>query len=827
MAERYSGLKFLTSQRSDSTRDAKVFCGFHPANQKIAEEIMGDLLSVCNGTVFYYDKGEFFDEGTGFENDLSQMALLVLVVSSDYLSSTSFARERLYTYAIEHMIPVLPIVTEPGLETLFENAFGNMQYILWHGEQHDITAIPYLERLKNHLSQVLCTDKSRKEFRDAFDTGVFLSYRKKDRYYAQKLMEMIHMDERCRGISIWYDEFLIPGEDFNQNISKELENSSMMLLVVTPHLTEKNNYIVLTEYPAALEMEKTVLPFEMCPTSQKELETMYRELPAVHSGTEACEVQQAILSAIKKLGIPLTEGSAQKEYLRGLAYLKGICVEKNQTIGCQKITQAAGQGVPQAMQTLSFMYKNGEGVVSSVEEALFWQKQYLETVLQAYKESRTALNAQGLVEIYFELGALYELDSKPNEAIAVYEKIQSLCGEKPFQNSDSFTDFCVSAKIKAGTLYLSLSDYVNARYRCFESAVNSRKQQLEQEFSMDRKLSLCQLYALISQCCENCQDRPGAKSYGILLRNELASLEDEIPPTGNYFSLLSRLALCKSQLAHLYVTFFEDKSHEAFLFVGEAIEIAEKLVSVSRCYSSQRQLVLAHINNGDQHITQNQSNHYHAAQQAYGEAYQCLSEMITTYGMGFELQQISARLMQKQGLVKQGLGEIAAAQALYGGAVEQFRLLHLRQDTIITRKDLYHCLKEASVVYEKNGSSETVREQMLTEAAELARQNREASPLAVYKKDEATIRDLLSTLYKNQWDMDNAFLQTQQQVNLLREVAAGTGRVGDLRLFVGALVKAVKTANLAGEFQTGTQWQREARDLYGQYQIYFENAINL
>ena len=824
MLNHNTDLSFVTSETADENYVSKVFCGFHHNNKLIAKDIVKDLISACKCTVFYYEKGEPTYPQYEFEHDLSQMSVLVLVVSSDYLFSESFARDVLYVYAVKHMIPILPIVTEVGLESEFNKIFGNLQYILWHGEQHDITSIPYVEKLKNNLSQIFCLDKSRKEFRAAFDTGVFLSYRKKDRSYAQELMKLIHEDERCQGISIWYDEFLIPGEDFNQNIKNELESSSMMLLVVTPHIVEQDNYIIRTEYPVALSMQKSILPFQMIPTSQNDLDKFYEKFPPTISTEEAYLVHQAIISAVQKLGLNLLESSAEKEYIRGLAYLKGICVEKNKKIGLKKIIDSAQKGVPQAMQTLSLMYKNGDSIAYSVEDAVYWQKKYIETITPRYTLSTSIDDAGSLIESYFYLGEIYEQSVNYQAAIEAYGKIKELCQNEKFESLPEFIDFYITAQIKAGSLYILLGDYASARYHCFENAVNKRKKQLEQEeYCIRWKISLCQLYALISECCEKCRNRSDAKEYAVLLRNELADITDINISEENYFSLLNRLSFCKSQLAHLYVNYFEYETHKAFIFVGEAIEIAEKLVATSDCYVSKRQLVMAHINDGDQHITQNQQNHLMVAEAAYNKAYHYLMEMVAMYDFGFELRQLVARVKQKQGFVKFGQGNLLQAQALYEDALEMFRNLKNSQETLITRKDLYDCITQIGVLYQQQGKKAEEVEKLFIEAVTLAQENVKEDSLALYKKDEAAIHDHLSAVYKNQWDMDNAFKEVRMQVNLLRQVMEGTGMVGDLKLFVFALKSAMKIANFAGEFEIGASWQQELQSLYNRYKIYLDN----
>ena len=49
-------------------------------------------------------------------------------------------------------------------------------------------------------------------------------------------MKLIHQNPECRDIAIWYDEFLIPGESFKDNIDKMLQSSKLFTLLVTPSL---------------------------------------------------------------------------------------------------------------------------------------------------------------------------------------------------------------------------------------------------------------------------------------------------------------------------------------------------------------------------------------------------------------------------------------------------------------------------------------------------------------------------------------------------------------------------------------------------------------
>ena len=68
------------------------------------------------------------------------------------------------------------------------------------------------------------TESAKEKIRAAFDAYIFLSYRKKDRAYAQELMHLIHKNRFCKDIAIWYDEFLTPGESFRANVEKMMRD---------------------------------------------------------------------------------------------------------------------------------------------------------------------------------------------------------------------------------------------------------------------------------------------------------------------------------------------------------------------------------------------------------------------------------------------------------------------------------------------------------------------------------------------------------------------------------------------------------------------------
>ena len=182
-------------------------------------------------------------------------------------------------FALQKHLPVLPIMMEPGLDMIYArpDKFGELQYL--NPKSTDLTEVSYEEKLKKYLESVLISEEMAKRVRDAFDADIFLSYRKKDRRYANELMRLIHKNPEYRDISIWYDEFLTPGESFRANIEKALEKSQLFTLLVTPNLLEEANFVMTEEYPAARNSGIGILPAEMVSTDQVQLAAKFAEIP--------------------------------------------------------------------------------------------------------------------------------------------------------------------------------------------------------------------------------------------------------------------------------------------------------------------------------------------------------------------------------------------------------------------------------------------------------------------------------------------------------------------------------------------------------------------
>lgn len=352
--------------------------------------------------------------------ELSQMQLFVVTVTSAFLYEDCRARLVELPFALQRHIPVLPILREPDLAEEFGRLCGNMQAL--EPCKNDLTALPYKEKLRRFLESVLIGDELAAQVRHAFEAYIFLSYRKKDRKVARELMQLIHQNEFCRDVAIWYDEFLTVGEDFNQSIAQALEKSRLFALVVTPNLNEEKNYVQQVEYPMARQSGKNVLPVEMVDTDRSELEKHFEALPPCVPGQDAALLSRRLLDNLQDLALRPKKDDPRHDYFIGLAYLGGIDVETDPAQGAQLIRSAAERGYLPAVRRWANMLRNGEGVEENLQESVRWRQLLIEELEKHWRENGQEQYLSDLLNEYGNLvGTLTKLDQL-EQALALARK---------------------------------------------------------------------------------------------------------------------------------------------------------------------------------------------------------------------------------------------------------------------------------------------------------------------------------------------------------------------------------------------------------------------
>ena len=431
---------YITRGNADPRGKAKVYFCYHPEDRGYLEHIAGLLLKKQDCAVYYYDyekNGE--PDWRELVPLLSEMQLLVIPVTAKFLDQPNLAFDFELPYAMGQHIPVLPLLQNSDLAVRFSKKCGNLQAL--DEFDQDKTVVSFDEKLERFLSDVLISAEMTQRIQAAFDTYVFLSYRKKDRAYAQELMRLIHKNPLCRDIAIWYDEFLTAGEPYDKAIQAALEKSELFTVLVTPNLVNEQNYVMDIEFPEAKKAGKDILAAESVPTDREALKEKFPGLPDCVDAKDAVKLPAELLAKLKRIAIA-ENNTPEHTFLIGLAYLGGIDVEKNTEMAVSLITGAAAAGLPEAMKKLADMYYNGTGVGRDIHCAVQWQEKYVASLDAQWQqlsesgiEEGTDISIgeplfwerQSLVEYYEEAGQIRQAEAALLENASFAEELADLC----------------------------------------------------------------------------------------------------------------------------------------------------------------------------------------------------------------------------------------------------------------------------------------------------------------------------------------------------------------------------------------------------------------
>lgn len=473
---------FSCKTRKGSSKEGKprVFFACHPEDFALFfEKISEEILKIHDCVIYYAEDPDADLEEEYLETDLGRMNLFVVPVTTRLLTTPNRAMELEIPFAKGANIPILPLLMEKVSEELYaasEN-FENLQYLDVFSS--DPTQISYELKLKKYLESVLVSDETAKRIRAAFDAYVFLSYRKKDRNFANELMKLIHQNPECRDLAIWFDEFLTPGESFMSGIEKALKNSKLFVLLVTPNVLldvdGKPNFVMGQEYPNAKKCGKEIFPVEMQGTDRALLNEKFSGLPDCVSPKEEVLFRKRLLETVKRLAITPVSHDTEHNFLIGLAYLEGLDVETNRLLGFELVEEAANAGLPEAIRRLTVMFSKGIFVPKSIKKAIEWGEKLL---LCQQAETERVRDLLFLAELYCE-------DFQYQTAILLYRKaeegnvdletgMRTLNG---LANAYRFLDRIEAAKIREQVYSLCVgaygSDHENTLRTAFALAVDS------------------------------------------------------------------------------------------------------------------------------------------------------------------------------------------------------------------------------------------------------------------------------------------------------------------------------------------------------------------
>ncbi|GEM_PF-4851853 len=393
---------------------------------------------------------------------LSHMNLFVIAVTEALVNHTLKQAAEAIRFAWSENIPVLPVYyispqsSNPDAKRFYQavtaavtRGKGSAADMELDGPVYSTAA--FAEVFSRKLKRLILSDAVAEEItRHAFSKQVFLSYRKVDREKALSVMKAIHDLPVCQSLAIWFDDFLVAGRDFNQEIQQQLASADAFLLTVTPSLLDTPNYVWQQEYPHAIACKKKneIIPVVAEELNRKALIQKYPELPEQVPVWNEEALRKSVVSVLFPEGEP-DSVTARQKYLLGMAFLSGIMVEKDPDRAAKFLREAADQGEVNAALQLSFMYLAHIGVARDNGKAMYWKKTAFDMAYSAAAASQNedmlelayeaAFGTDGLVLMY------YAADEQKNARL-VCQQLQRLLSGYPQTDRHTFwyADCCIS-----------------------------------------------------------------------------------------------------------------------------------------------------------------------------------------------------------------------------------------------------------------------------------------------------------------------------------------------------------------------------------------------
>lgn len=444
-------MKYRT--KGDTIPKGKQYIFVHtaPEDEKLRNDVISKLLSFEQGQrycVWYEDQQEsvFTEEG---QEKLREMAVFIPLITDNYFGllqeKTAGSRISDFIESIQlHGTAVLPLLESTELLPRFNRMFGEIHGVALSLRDADRLAE---EQLGRFLSDHELEERITKE---AFTGRLFLSYRKIDINEAREIMKAIHDTDAAGAAAIWFDEFLVAGRDFNDDILENLAACDAMALAVTPNILEEGNYVRDIEYNAALDRGKEVLPVEAVHADDKEVEGAFPGIsPRVNMHNKP-----ALEELLKKAGFngPGSR-SAFGEYLLGMAFFIPVNVEKDVERAVRLFKTSAGHACAEACEQLGKLYLKGIGVKRDYKEAIRYKKKAFELLMEKEISKENIRHINRLLYEFDGLPLLLKDDGRVSEANQIQQAFLNRIESSPYRSDNEFILFQVNALTDLANLF--------------------------------------------------------------------------------------------------------------------------------------------------------------------------------------------------------------------------------------------------------------------------------------------------------------------------------------------------------------------------------------
>ncbi len=341
----------------------RIYFSCHKADIGLFDQVAADIHRFAPDAVIAHL--DFSEEKTTYDhlNELDDFHLIIIPVTENWVNSPDGSFTHEFQYIIKQYKAVLPLLFDSKLESEFNKKSKKMQYL-------SLTDPDYLEKLQRALANLLIDPELIEKIEKIFTHKMFASYCKEDADKVQELIRLIHTHDEFRQVSIWYDKYLPTGRNFLDSIFKNLDDSHIFGMTVTPSLISRENFVKSDEYPHAVLNKKKIAVFEMTPTDRDSLSTNFDGIEK-HAWQQAVD-KQNILQFFRRI---LKESNGNRvalskdtlDYYLGLAYLNGTFVEIDSKYAIKKLDALSDDGHVDATLQLINIYRYGKGVARNLD----------------------------------------------------------------------------------------------------------------------------------------------------------------------------------------------------------------------------------------------------------------------------------------------------------------------------------------------------------------------------------------------------------------------------------------------------------------------------
>ncbi len=417
------------------------------------KEFSEDIFIFTNCVIWHNDGEESLTPNSEFFYE--NLDLVVIPVTENYVYDDCFAKSVELEIFKKNDVPLLPIITDDSLFSVANELFGNRQ-VLEH-RITDNTKISYYNKLELFLRSIILKEAVFESYDTVFKQNLFISYRKKDRRIALELIRAIHKKESMRNVGIWYDEFLTLGEPFDDEIKNSIKNASDVVMLITPHTLEKDNYIITDEYPFSYTNNKNIIGVFADGITPDDASKIFPKIEHFISLDDPSFSEKLENLLSKKTEFP----TAPKDlFWLGASYMSGRGVEKNPDFAIDFLSRSAKSGFAKASRLLSESFGHGIGIRQDLEKEISWAENYCENAFSEWLSDKTLEKETEIVDAHLFLANIYEKNDMTDKADEVYEGIFSDCYE--FDDRKAHLQNIAHVSTTFGTSLLNRGEYKKA-----------------------------------------------------------------------------------------------------------------------------------------------------------------------------------------------------------------------------------------------------------------------------------------------------------------------------------------------------------------------------